>query len=213
MLRDIEGLRRFCDELSSDEPSPGGGTASAASGAMAASLLAMVCRLTLKNKRHEENWTELAMLTDSLMTLRDELVALAQEDADAYDGLVEAIRRRKSEDSEEARGAMNAALEEAIETPRKTAGACARILEISARVAEIGTRRAYSDVIVGIHMAAAGIQGAHANVRINLDDSDDEVFSEEVRKDMKDQAERASRAEKEALSKLSPTPPPPQSGE
>ena len=168
--------------------------------------------MTLKSKKHEEDWTELAMLTDSLMTLRDELVALAQEDSDAYDGLVEAVRRRKADDSEEARSSEKAALEEAIEVPEKTAGACARILEISSRVAEIGTRKAYSDVMVAIHLAAAGIQGAHANVRINLDETEDEAYIEEVRKDIKDQAERASRAEKEALSKLSGAPSPPQGG-
>lgn len=212
MLKDAEGLRQFCGALSSDEPSPGGGTASAAAGAMAASLLAMVCQITRKSKKHEENWTELAMLTDSLLTLRDELLKLSEEDAKAYDSLVEAFRRLKTDDTEEARKAKKEALENAIEVPQRTAGACTRILEMSSRVAEIGSRRARSDVAVAVHLAVAGVQGAQANVRINLEDSTDEPYGEEVRKDLKDQSERALRAEKDAMSKLSSGPRQPTTG-
>lgn len=206
MLKDADGLRQFCAELSSDKPSPGGGTASAAAGAMAASLLAMVCQITHKSKKHEENWTELAMLTDSLLTLRDELLKLSEEDAKAYDSLVEAFRRQKTDDSEEARNAKKDALENAIEVPQRTAGACTRILEMSSRVAEIGSSKARSDVAVAIHLAVAGAHGAQANVRINLEDSTDEAYNEEVRKDLKDQSERAARAEKDAVSRLASGP-------
>ena len=206
MLKDIEGLRQFCDQLSSDEPSPGGGSASAAAGAMGASLLAMVCQITRKSKKHEENWTELAMLTDSLLTLRDELLKLSKDDADAYDALAIASRGLRAGDTEEARAAKKEALKRAVEVPQRTGGACVRILEMASRVAEIGTRWARSDVEVAVHLAAAGMRGAQANVRINLDDSDDETFDEEVRQDLKDQLERALRAEKDAQSKLSPAP-------
>ncbi|UCE91347.1 MAG: cyclodeaminase/cyclohydrolase family protein [Methanobacteriota archaeon] len=202
-LKDTEGLRSFCDEISSDEPSPGGGTASAAAGAIAASLLAMVCRITRKSKRHEENWTELAMLSDSLLTLRDDLLRLAKEDSDAYEALAEAFRKLRSDGSEEAQAAGKGALETATEVPQRTAGACVRILEMSSRVADIGSTQMRSDIAVAVRLAMAGLHGAQANVRINLEESEDEAFNEEVRKDLKDQSNRATRAEKEVLSKLS----------
>ncbi|UCE45586.1 MAG: cyclodeaminase/cyclohydrolase family protein [Methanobacteriota archaeon] len=203
MLKDLRGLSEFCAELSSEEPAPGGGTASAAAGAMAASLLAMVCRITHKSKKHEEHWQELEMMTDSLLTLRDALVQLAMEDARAYDALAEAMRRRKVEDSADADDAVRAALGGAIEVPQKTARACARILEISSRVAEIGVRSAHSDVAVAIHLAEAGVKGALENVTINLEGSDDLEYVEETRNDVKDQSSRASRAAKEGLDRLS----------
>ena len=212
MLKDVECLRQFCDELSSDEPAPGGGTASAAAGAMGASLLAMVCQITRKSKKHEENWTELAMLADSLLTLRDELIKLSKDDADAYDALADASRNLRAGDTEEARAAKKEALTRAVEVPQRTGGACVRILELASRVAEIGTRWARSDVEVAVHLAVAGLYGAQANVKINLDDSTDEVFNEEVRQDLKDQLERALRAEKDALSKLWPVPGQPTTG-
>jgi formiminotetrahydrofolate cyclodeaminase len=203
VLKDVKGLDEFCAELSSDEPSPGGGTASAASGAIAASLLAMVCRITRKRKKHEEHWQELDMMTDSILTLRDELVQLAMEDARAYDVLVEAMRKRKVETTTEAEDAVKSALGGAIEVPQKTARACARILEMSSRVAEIGVRSAYSDVAVAIHLAEAGVKGALVNVSINLEGSDDLEYVEAMKRDVKDQSDRASRAAKGALDKLS----------
>jgi formiminotetrahydrofolate cyclodeaminase len=204
VLKNVEGLREFCSDLSSSSPSPGGGTASAAAGAMSASLLAMVCSITVKKKKHEEHWPELGMLTDSLLTLRDELVDLAQEDARAYDALVEAMKRKRSEEgSDEAEEALRAALGEAIEVPQKTATACARILEMARRIGEIGTKNAYSDVAVAIYLAEAGVTGALMNVLINLEGTTDEEKAEVLRRDVQDQYERAGRAAKEALERLS----------
>ena len=202
MLKDLKGLSEFCAELSSDAPSPGGGTASAASGAMSASVLAMVCQITRKSKKHEEQWHELEMMTDSLLTLRDELVQLAMEDARAYDALAEALRRRRTETTAETEDAVQTALGDAIEVPQKTARACARILEMSSRVAEIGVRSAYSDVAVAIYLAEAGVKGALMNVSINLEDSDDLDYVESMKKDVREQSDRASRAAKEALDRL-----------
>ena len=203
MLKETEGLKDFCAELSSDSPSPGGGTASAAAGAMAASLLAMVCSITRKNKRHEDRWAELDMLADSLLTLRDELVALAEEDARAYDVLVEAFRRRRADSTDEAESAVEAAIDGAIEVPLKTARACARILESASRVAEIGTSKAHSDVAVAIFLAETGVKGALMNVLINLEGYGDEEEAGRMREDVRDQSDRATRAAREALSRIS----------
>jgi formiminotetrahydrofolate cyclodeaminase len=203
VLKDVEGLREFCAELSSDSASPGGGTAAAAAGAMSASLLAMVCAVTSRSKKHAEHAQELEMLTNSLLTLRDELVNLAQEDARAYDGLVEAMRKKRTEKTPEAENAVKAALGEAIEVPQKTARACARILEMATRVAETGTKNAYSDVAVAVYLAEAGVTGALMNVLINLEGATDSEQAENMRKDVQDQYERAGRAAKEALDRLS----------
>ncbi len=202
-MKNVEGLREFCSDLSSSSPSPGGGTASAAAGAMSASLLAMVCSVTRKKKKHEEHWPELGMLTDSLLTLRDELVDLAQQDARAYDALVEAMKKKRTDGSSEADEALDAALGEAIEVPQKTATACARILEMARRIGEIGTKNAYSDVAVAIYLAEAGVTGALMNVLINLEDAKDRDEAEARRRDVQDQYERAGRAAKEALDRLS----------
>lgn len=202
-MKQTQGLKDFCAELSSDSPSPGGGTASAAAGAGAASLLAMVCSITRHNKKYEERWAELDMLADSLLTLRDELVTLAEEDARAYDVLAEAFRRRRAEPTDEAESAVEAAIDGAIEVPLKTARACARILESASRVADIGTPKAHSDVAVAIFLAEAGVKGALMNVLINLEGYDDDEEAGRMRDDVRGQSERATRAAREALSRIS----------
>jgi len=167
-LKSAKGLASFCAELSSDQPSPGGGTASAAAGAMAASLLVMVCGITLKSKKHENEWDELRLLMDKLVLDRDELIQLAEEDANAYDLVVEAAKNRMLSDTGLAARKYEGALLDAAEVPMKTALVCLRVMEKAARVAEIGKKSASSDVGVAIRLAEAGFRGAAMNVRINL---------------------------------------------
>ena len=175
-MRNLEALRSLCLDLSSDAPSPGGGTASAAAGAMAASLLAMVCGITAKSKRHEPNRERLDALKVHLSAMRDELVNLAKEDARAYDLVVEAFRKSREHESKESVMAVQDALRFAAEIPMKTAGMCVDVLEASVGVAELGKRSAASDVGVAILLAEAGFKGASMNVRTNLRDLQDSTF-------------------------------------
>lgn len=192
MLRSSDGLRAFCDDLASPEPSPGGGTASAAAGAMAASLLSMVCGITLKSKRHEQDWPRLAALKADADGLASRLVGLAGEDAAAYDAIVESARaRRKAPGDHAAEEAYGAAVRRAMEVPMSTAEACVRVLALSQAVASSGTRSASSDVEVARLLAGAGVEGAVANVLVNLPSCEDAAFgsaakarAEGLRRDM-----------------------------
>jgi len=167
-LKNVEELRSFCLELSNDEPSPGGGTASAAAGAMAASLLVMVCDITGRSKKHESSRPELMNLKSGLAVQRDELISLSLEDARAYDLVVGAVRMRKAEPGDASEREYQAALKHASEVPEKTATACLRVLETAVAVAGIGIRSASSDVGVAALLADAGFEGAAINVKINL---------------------------------------------
>lgn len=177
-LKNVEALRSFCLELSSDAPSPGGGTASAAAGAMAASLMMMVCGITAKSKRHEPNKERLEALKAHLSVRRDELIDLSKEDARAYDRVVEAMRKNREGENKESIRAVQDALKFAAEIPMKTAARCIEVLEASIGVAELGTRNASSDVGVAVLLAQAGYKGASMNVRINLKGIQDSKFVE-----------------------------------
>lgn len=201
-MRKPDALSDFCAELSSDEPSPGGGTASAAAGAMAAALLTMVCAITRKSKKHEDNWGELEMITTSALTLRDELLGLGVADAKAYDGVMEAIRRRRSDPGDEAERALKKANELATDIPMQTMAACTRVLEIASRVSEIGTRKAYSDVAVAVLMARAGTRGAFMNVMINLEGIEQSEYALGVMKMVDEHMVRAKKAAADGFEKL-----------
>lgn len=201
-LKDIEALRSFCLELSSDAPSPGGGTASAAAGAMAASLLIMVCGVTAKSKRHEPNKEKLEALKAQLSVKREELIELSREDARAYDLVVESMRKNRESDDSENYHAVQNALKLATEIPMKTAAKCVEVLEDSIDVIELGTRSASSDVGVAVLLAEAGFKGASMNVRINLKDIQDSSFVEAAREQLASCDTRVKSLTTDALRRL-----------
>ena len=201
-LKTVEELRSFCLELSNDQPSPGGGTASAAAGAMAASLLVMVCEITGRSKKHESSRPELMNLKSGLVVQRDELISLSLEDARAYDLVVGAVRGRKAEPGDASEREYQAALKHASEVPQKTATACLRVLETAIAVAGIGTRSASSDVGVAVLLADAGFEGAAMNVKINLVDISDRSFVKAARGKLAVQMKQAKDAVSKTLAVL-----------
>lgn len=201
-MKDVEALRKFCLELSSDMPSPGGGTAAAAAGGMAASLLAMVCAITAKNKKHEARKPELERLQASLVTLRDDLISHAREDADSYDKVVLASRARREDENPKTVEDFQRALRHAASVPLETASACVDVLEKSTRVAELGTASASSDVGVAVLLAETGFKGAVMNVNINLASISDASFARHAREKLKKDERRANDHVRDALSRL-----------
>jgi glutamate formiminotransferase/formiminotetrahydrofolate cyclodeaminase len=201
-LKDVEALRKFCLELSSNQPSPGGGTAAAAAGGMAASLLAMVCAITAMSKKHEAKKPELERLQASLAELRDDLISHAREDADSYDKVVQASRARKEDENPKTVEDFQRALRHACSVPLETASACVDVLEKSARVAELGTASASSDVGVAVLLAETGFKGAAMNVTINLNGISDASFAIYARERLKKDEKRAKDQVRDALSRL-----------
>ncbi len=202
-LDSLGQLREFCLELSSDKPSPGGGTASAAAGAMASSLLIMVCGITSRSKKHAPSKPELDRLSEALQKERDALLELSLEDALAYDRVVDAIKElRTSQAGEGSAEGLQRALKHAAEVPLETSSACMRVLESAVRVAEIGTRNASSDVSVAVFLAKAGFEGASKNVKINLGSINDAAFVSGMESKLAEISARAERLSKDATSRL-----------
>ncbi len=198
-LKSADCLRDFCLELSENKPSPGGGAASAAAGAMGASLFIMVCGLTRGRKAYQAHLAELQEMEEELMHLRNELLKLSAEDAAAYDKVVEAVKKRKVEDTPNTQKEYDDAVREATEVPRRTATACMRILEIAPKLAEISYRSAASDAGVGIRLAEVGVRGAAMNIIINLKDSRDPGYVRTVGEELMTRGERANSLMNEAL--------------
>lgn len=201
-LKEVESLRSFCMDLSSDHPSPGGGTASAAAGAMSASLLAMVCGISGRSKKRSSHWPELSDLKVAMSRRRDILISLAQEDARSYDDLFEASRRRKTEGTADSHDVFRKALMEATRIPMRTAEECCAVLEQSTRIADIQTSAASSDTVVAVLLGEAAFHGAAANVEINMKDLADTRFVQETRARLQELAERTRLAAEKTMLRL-----------
>jgi formiminotetrahydrofolate cyclodeaminase len=163
-------VHAFLERLGSSDPLPGGGSAAALAAAMGAALVAMVAELTIGRPAHAEHEATIAELRAAAVDRQAQLLALAQQDADAYDVVVRA--RRMPKDSEAERAARGSALEEAMQgaarIPLRAAVVAAEVLGLAERIAPIGNRNAISDAGVAAQLAAAGLRGAVLNVRINL---------------------------------------------
>jgi glutamate formiminotransferase/formiminotetrahydrofolate cyclodeaminase len=159
----------FLDRLAAGTPTPGGGSAAAQAGAMAAALVAMVGRLTVGKKKYAEVQAEAERIIESAEALRRRLEAAVEHDARAYESVLAATRLPA--DSEQRTLARLSAIEQATvragEVPLGVARDCAGALGLALAIASIGNVNAISDAGVAGELALAGLKGAALNVRIN----------------------------------------------
>src|SRR3989454_3177607 len=141
-------VEQFTEALAAATPTPGGGSASAQAGAMAASLIQMMCDLTLGREPYRAHEEAVQGIRRRAEGLRKDLLALVDRDAQAYDGVVTARRLPKATDAE--KEARSAALERAnlfaIEAPMAIADACAALMSMASELAYKGNVNVVSDV-------------------------------------------------------------------
>jgi methenyltetrahydrofolate cyclohydrolase len=171
-------VQQLLDQLASANPVPGGGSVAALSGALGASLIAMVCRLTIGKKGYEAANDDMKAILARVEALQKELCILMQNDADAYARVMDAFKLPKETVGDQSARtlAIQNALKSASQVPLRVAELCAQVLELARPVAEKGNKNAASDGGVGALMAEAGLRGAAFNVTINLAAIQDEAF-------------------------------------
>lgn len=170
--------------LATDDPVPGGGSASAVAGAMGAALVQMVVELTAGRSASADDEGALTEIRGAAASLQSELLRLAEADSAAYASVVAARRMPRGTDleTESRRVQLDAAIREATRAPMYTASRAGDVLVLAERLAPIGGRHAISDVGVAGHLAAAAIRGAALNVEINLPHVvNDEALAAEAR--------------------------------
>jgi formiminotetrahydrofolate cyclodeaminase len=176
-------LADLLDGFASNEPVPGGGSASALAGAVGASLLMMVAGMSKTKSGTPEEVTDLAAASARLRPLRDRLAALVDRDSDAYAAVAKAFKLPKNTDEEKAarKNAVQVATRQATEVPLETMRACRDALRHSVIVARNGNRNATSDVGVAVRLLLAATAGAGLNVDINLSGLSDTAYVERAR--------------------------------
>ena len=159
-------LRAFSDELSSDAPVPGGGSAAAYAGAMGAALAAMVARIAA-NKNGSD---ALRAFVEEVDNLRADFLRLVDDDSAAYARVAEAMKlpRRTEEEKRARQERLQAALLAASRVPLEVAKTSRRLLEACERGIARSSPMTASDIGVGALMAEAALRGAALNVMINL---------------------------------------------
>jgi glutamate formiminotransferase/formiminotetrahydrofolate cyclodeaminase len=181
----------FLEAVAEGTPTPGGGSVSALAGALAAALTSMVCHLTLNKEPSAQGPTE---ILQRVQALRAQLTGLVEQDALAYQGVLEAYRQPKgtAKEKKQRTAAIQEALEGAARVPLEAAKAAVEVLELLPRLLETGLPSAASDVGVAAYMAQAAVRGAGLNVRTNLSSLDEKGLAESLEQELVSLDVRAS---------------------
>jgi len=161
---------QFLEALADGAPTPGGGSAAAYAGAMGASLVAMVARLTLGKKKYNEVQNQMLAILDEAEILRKQLTTAVDQDAAAFEKVMTAFRLPKETDDQVVirQTAIQQATLHAAEVPLETARKSLRVMELAVEVAKLGNLNAITDAATGAAMAQAALTGSGYNVRINI---------------------------------------------
>jgi glutamate formiminotransferase/formiminotetrahydrofolate cyclodeaminase len=190
------GCDDLLDSVAAATPTPGGGSAAALGGALAAALGEMVSGLTAANKKFGAIEPRMRELAGRLGAARGLLRRLVDDDARAYSEVVSARRLPNSTDEERRvrAAALEAATRRATEVPLETARAAAGALELLAELAERGNPNLRSDAATGSQLAFAALKGAQYNMLVNLPALSDSRFVSACRAEVTALVERAGAA-------------------
>ena len=173
------GVEPFIEQLAAPTAAPGGGSAAAAAGAMAAALGAMVAGLSRGKKNYLQYERELSDAIARLATLREELKAAVDADAQSYKAVMAAYKAARTPGGDQ--NAVSAAMKAATSVPLAVAERAREVEQLAIRLGPITNPVMASDLTVARVLARAALEGALSNVEINLKSLDDADFIAEVR--------------------------------
>lgn len=194
----------------SHQPTPGGGSVAALSGAFGAGLLSMALTISRNKARKagQELSPELGATLERLHTIQARLQALADEDVAVFRKFVDATKLPKdSEEEKQARAqALAAAGEAARSTPLEIAAQCVQALtEAEGTVREVHPE-VVSDIGAGAALLRGAVDAALLTVDINLlrlSDEEKAPLQAQREKLEREGHERAQRLLKQAQKQIS----------
>ncbi len=159
----------FAEETASESPAPGGGSISAYMGALGAALGTMVANLSAHKAAYDDRWEEFSDAAEIGQRLMDELLALVDEDTEAFNRIMAVFAMPKKTDEEKAAraAALEAATLYATQVPLKTMKKAYEVFDLVENMAADGNPASVTDAGVGALAARAAVRGAGLNVRIN----------------------------------------------
>lgn len=194
-------VKGFAEETARESPAPGGGSVSAYMGAMGAALGTMVANLSSHKAGWDERWEEFSAWAEEGMALEQELLALVDEDTEAFNRIMNAFGLPKA--SEEDKKLRSRAIQEATlfaaQVPLRTMKTAEKVFPLCRAMVEKGNPNSVSDAGVGALAARSAILGAGLNVKINASSLKDREQAESLIAEAEEIIRRAVKQEAEIL--------------
>jgi methenyltetrahydrofolate cyclohydrolase len=171
-------LAEVVDLFAAREPAPGGGSAAALAGALAAALTEMSAAFALTSLRSAHDpaadagavvagrQARLVEIRDHARELRGALLSLAEDDTRSYAPVLDALAIERSDPNRPAR--VQVALAAAADVPLAIAVATAEVGELAVAAAQAGNAHLLGDATVGAVIAEAAARSAARLVELNL---------------------------------------------
>lgn len=194
----------FLDALASAAPTPGGGSAAAHAGALAAALVAMVGRLTLGKKKYANVESLMAELVQRADELRAAFVQAVEKDAAAFDAVMTALKLTKETEKQkkDRQAAVEQATLEAARQPLEVARLATDCLRLARQAAQLGNTNTISDAGTAAALAQASLSGAGLNVRTNVHALGDSEAGAEMLKELHQLEKEAATIEAEVKAQV-----------
>ena len=175
-------IKKYMENLASNLPAPGGGSASALAGAQGISLVMMVAELTVGKEKYRD-WEAYCQkaISDGTVIQTNFLKAI-DDDTDAYNKVGAAFKLPKNTDEEKA--ARSRAIQDATvlatRVPLRTMGISLEALKVAKSLIGKSNPNCSSDIGVGALNLKSALMGAWLNVKINLPGIKDEALRNEL---------------------------------
>lgn len=160
-------LESFLKDLSSKNPTPGGGVVAALSGVIAASLIEMVGNLTIGKKGYENNQGAVLKILKDVEQTKKKLLRLLEEDTKAFEKVMEAYRMDRQDPKRTEK--IKKTLQYAIDVPMEVRKLSKDLEAMALKIGKIGNKNAISDANTALHLSQAAQKSALENIKINKD--------------------------------------------
>jgi glutamate formiminotransferase/formiminotetrahydrofolate cyclodeaminase len=194
-------LRGFIEEVGARTAAPGGGSVSAAIASMGVALANMVAKLTYGVRKFEHLDGKMREIIPNFDSTFRELIAKIDEDTNAFNDYIAAIRLPQNTDEEKhiRENEMQNGLKKAINTPLSVMRLSSSIWYEFEEAAKVTNYASKSDLEVGVKALETGIWGAYRNVMINMKDITDQEYINSVTQEAKTIYENAVQKTKTIL--------------
>jgi formiminotetrahydrofolate cyclodeaminase len=181
----VSGNDMLAKIIDSDNTTVGGGASSALVGAMAAGMIAMVSKLSVK-KDYGLSVDKHMAIASELDQLAFELVEGGKRDEEAFISLMSAYRMPKNNDEEKSirTDAIHHGSVLASNVPKENGLMCLKVYELGLAILGKSNPSAESDLLIAMELAKVGVYGCALNIRANFPGIRDEMVIRDLENDI-----------------------------
>jgi formiminotetrahydrofolate cyclodeaminase len=176
-------VKQWTQALASKDGKYGGGSAASLIGAMAANLAQYVYEIQEGKKEYEAHDREIKTAIKKCETLSEELLVLAEEDADAFEPVLDLFKLPKDTEEEKAyrRKKLDQGFADAAKPPFEIMEKMDEVMDLFDHLISLEVRGSIvDDIAVGLIFTQATIESEKLNCDINIKYIKDEEMKQEL---------------------------------